>query len=152
MWPPPRTDDSIALQRLVEAQKLAQKKQKSVQLREDGATLDASASSRQQESMKRQNGFQRTASSPAGRVTELVRGLLATRDIDMYRMDRESIEQLRVRASGSYHACCSSALSTKKIEHQTCWHARDIVHWGCRLGVHDCAGPVVNLQTDLLYS
>lgn len=110
MWPPPRTDDSIALQRLVEAQKLAQKKQKSVQPKEDGATLDASASSRQQESIKKQNGFQGTASSPTGRVTELVRGLLATRDIKMYRMDRESIEKLRVRGSESYHACCSSAV------------------------------------------
>ena len=54
--------------------------------------------------MKKQAAPQGVESKPAGRVAELVKGLLASRNIEMARMDRDTLEKLRVRGSGSSHA------------------------------------------------
>lgn len=97
MWPPPEMPDNISLQKLLGAQKLMQEKQRTGHSAADGGFLSATESARQQGSMKKQAPSQRAAPKPAGRVAELVRGLLATRNIEMARMERDTIEKLRVR-------------------------------------------------------
>ena len=106
MWPPPAIPDNIPLQKLLGAQKLLQEKQKARQPEADECSMSASGSVRQQGSMQKQAAPHKAAPKPAGRAAELVRGLLATRNIEVARMDRETIEKLRVRGSDTSHACC----------------------------------------------
>ena len=101
MWPPPEIPDNIPLQKLLGAQKLLQEKQRARQPEADGGSMGSSGSIRQQGSMKKQPASPRAAPKPAGRAAELVRGLLATRNIEVASMDREAIEKLRVRGSNT---------------------------------------------------
>ena len=103
MWPPPQLADNIPLQRLVEAQKLLQRKQKAESAQAGMGDVSASSSERQQGSVKKHTASQGSASRPAARVMELVRGLLAARNIEMASMDRDAIEKLRV---GSWRSVC----------------------------------------------
>lgn len=98
MWPPPELEDNAALQKLLQARRVSQKQQNAMQSRDGNANSESSTSSKQQSNAEKQPASQAAAQKPAGRVTELVRGLLGTRSIEMARMDRDSIENLRVSA------------------------------------------------------
>ena len=102
MWPPPEVPDNVPLQKLLGAQKLLQEKQRAEQAQDNSSS--ASSSAKKQRRVTKQAAPQRAAPEPTGRVSELIRGLLATRNIEMASMDRDAIEKLRVRGSGSFHA------------------------------------------------
>lgn len=103
MWPPPEIPDNVALQKLLGAQKLLQEKHKVERSQENSSS--ASGSARKQGRPMKQSAPQRADSKPAGRVAELVKGLLATRNIEMASMDKDTLEKLRVRGCGTSHAC-----------------------------------------------
>lgn len=105
IWPPPETEDNLALKRLVQAQRSLQKQEDSAPPRLSAAITDRRTAQRQQGSLRSQSAVKNAGAAaaapppkPAGRMTELVKGLLAGRNIIAPALDRESIEKLRVSA------------------------------------------------------
>jgi hypothetical protein len=89
-----------ALQRLVQAQLNPQKIKKPLRIRQGGGFLDSSTIRRQERDAQNPD---EAMPNTAGHVAQLVRSLLAARDIGPARIDKESIEKLRVRGSKLYN-------------------------------------------------
>ena len=125
MWPPPEVEANPALQRLVQAQIISQKIKKPVQAGQSGNFFDSSSNRRQEKNVQKQRDPEQAATKSAGRVAQLVRSLLAARNTGPTRLDKESIEKLRVRGSKKCTLCRQRNVSLTTCP---CVSCHDLLH------------------------